>query len=117
MNVVIYKNRGAIVPSPEGFIKEHPECVLLPFEMVRNIEVYKYDCVFQGLPSHKWAWFWLNKKDSRARKFGTYVPVPYLLKESTITARACFKSFKRSTKRSKPTKVKMVGGLFNSSLF
>jgi len=117
MQVVIYKNRGAIVPRPEAFVKDHPECGMLSLGDVRSMEVYRFDCTFQGLPAAQWAWFWLKKHDNRARKFGTYVPVPYLVKESAITPRACFKAFKKSKKRSKPTRVKMVSSLYNSSLF
>jgi len=117
MNVIIYKNRGAIIPDYEQFVRNHEGCVVLPFDMVRNMEVYRFDCVFQGLEPAMWAKFWLLKGDKRARNAGCIVPVPYLLKESKITGRACLKSFKKSTKRSKPTKVKMVGGLFNTSLF
>lgn len=116
-NVVVYKNRGAIVPEPRQLLKLHPGCTIIPLELIRNMEVYEFKCTFQGLEAQKWAWFWLNKKDNRARNAGSLVPVIYLRKESPITSRACKKAFKKSQKRSKPTKVKMVGGIFNTSLF
>jgi len=117
MQVVVYKNRGAIVPHPEEFVKSHAECCLIPLDTVKNMEVYEYKCTLQGLPAEKWAWFWLKKGSQRDRMAGTNVPVEWLVKESKITTRACYKAFKKSTKRHKPTKVKMVGGLFNSSIF
>lgn len=111
MLVNIYKGRGAIVPDHTKVLVGY----LVPLELVKNIEVYRFDCTFQGLPACKWAEFWLKKRDKRARVVGTAVPVPYT-KPSGITARACYKSFLSSQKKSKKTKIKMVGNLTSSAI-
>jgi len=116
MNVIVYKNRGAIVPNPEEFVKSREGYVSIPLDMVINMEVYEFKCTFQGLPASKWAEFWLKKGDKRARHAGSLVPVPYLLKESKITGRACLKAFKKSTKRYKKTKIKSIGNLTSSAI-
>ena len=116
MQVVVYKNRGAIVPHPEEFVRGHEECVTVPLDGVVNMEVYEFKCTFKGLPANKWAEFWLKKGDKRARNAGSLVPVPYLLKESKITGRACKKAFLKSTKRYKKTKIKSIGNLSSSAI-
>jgi hypothetical protein len=114
--MIIFRNRGAIVPDETEFIKLHPCCRLVPDDMVKDLVAYSFNCTYQGLPAAKWAWFWLAKKDRRAREVGTAVAVP-TTKECKISSRACYLAQKKSQKQMKPTKVKMVGGIYNSSLF
>jgi hypothetical protein len=114
--MIVYKNRGAIVPHEQEFIKLHPCCRIVPDDMVKNLVAYKFDCTYQGLPASKWAWFWLNKKDRRAKEIGTAVAVPST-RTSRISSRACYLAMQKSQKQMTPTKVKMVGGIYNSSLF
>lgn len=94
-NVVIFKNRGAMVSAPEMLLNAVPGAVMLPLDMVRGIEVRKFSATINRLPALEWAKFWLRKGDKRARKYSDHVEIEALVVESKISARQCRLAFKK----------------------
>lgn len=114
------RTRGAIVHEPEKFIEEHPECSLCPLNLCLNIEVYEFKTRINNLPAVKWAWFWLKKKDNRAKSRARLIDVPLIRKEVVYTKRQAIRDFQGTIRKAhslRRKKEKCVAGAFNNSLF
>jgi len=98
---------AAIVTEPYELQKMVAGSLVVPFEALR-CELYSFEYTYQGLEAIHWAKFWLSKKDNRARKIGNYIPTKDLLDESALTHRACMKEFKKSIRKPKIAKIKMI---------
>lgn len=117
--VVNTKNMtGAVVADPVALAMELG-FVTVPIEFCAGIECYVFEATVHGLASDKWAKFWLQKRDKRARAIGEYLPMPTLVKESRFTSKDCERSFKAEIFRKellRRKKIKMVGGLYDHGL-
>ncbi len=121
MKLIIYKNRGAIVPNPKEFIKKRPKCVLMDESEVFNTKVLYFPKIaFKGLSQDEFAWFWLKDKQNKYR-LGTNHQTREIRKEISFSLNEIKKAFQKSvalgTSKKKPTKCKMQAGAFNHSMF
>ena len=117
--VVNTKNMtGAIVDDPIALAMELG-FITVPVEFCAGIECYYFGATVHNLEAAKWAKFWLQKRDKRARAIGEYVPMPTLVKESRFTSKDCDRSFKAEVFRKemlRRKKIKMIGGLYDHGL-
>lgn len=123
MNVIFYKGRGAVVPEDQEkmLLDLVKGSKMLPYGMVAGLNILKFSVVYKGLPARKWAAFWIKKGDKRAKSIGTHVHCDPLKKEDRgFSNRESRKGHDRECEANAANlkkKIKMVGGLYNHSLF
>lgn len=100
MEIIYYKNRGAVVSNPLLFISKYRDAIIIDSSLVVNITVLDFSMFaeYKGLYQHHWAWFWLNKKDKRAKEIGTNVPIESIKQETSYSKNELEKIHGRETR-------------------